>query len=115
MQKSRFFVTVHSGREAIVLLFRKGVEVLPEAYQALEAKLKNIVAEHLGIESVEAVQLDSNLIDDLGADSLDMVEMIMALEEAFIIEIPNEDAENVETFGELVAYVATAVPDFTAS
>ena len=89
--------------------------MLPEAYQALETKLKNIVAEHLGIESVEAVQLDSNLIDDLGADSLDMVEMIMALEEAFGIEVPDEDAEEVETFGELVAYVAAKVPDPTAS
>ena len=89
--------------------------MLPEAYQALETKLKNIVAEHLGIESVEAVQLDSNLIDDLGADSLDMVEMIMALEETFDIEVPDEDTEDIETFGELVAYVAAKVPDFTAA
>ena len=67
----------------------------PEAYQALEAKLKNIVAEHLGVEDVEEVHAESNLADDLGADSLDMVEMIMALEEAFSIEIPDEDAEDV--------------------
>ena len=87
----------------------------PEAYQALEEKLKSIVAEHLGVESAEEVQLDSNLIDDLGADSLDMVEMIMAMEEEFSIEIPDEDAEDVETFGELVTYVVTKVSDSTVS
>ena len=86
----------------------------PEAYQALEQKLKVMIAEQLGLE-VDEVQSDSDLADDLGADSLDMVEMVMDLEEVFGFEVPDADAEDIETFGELVAYVATRVPDFTVS
>ena len=86
----------------------------PEAYHVLEGRLKNMVAEQLGLE-VDEVQSDSNLVNDLGADSLDMVEVVMALEEMFGFEVPDADAEDIETFEELVAYVATRVPNFTVS
>lgn len=86
----------------------------PEAYQALEEKLKVVIADQLGLE-VDEVQSDLDLVNDLDADSLDMVEIVMALEEMFGIQVPDADAEDIETFGELVAYVATKVPDFTVS
>ena len=86
----------------------------PEAYQALEGKLKDMVSAQLGVE-VDEVRLDADLADDLGADSLDMVEVVMALEDMFGFEVPDEDAENIETFAEVVAYVANRVPDFTVA
>ena len=86
----------------------------PEAYQALEEKLKVMIADQFGLE-VDEVQSDSDLADDLGADSLDMAEVVMSLEDMFGIQIPDADAENIETFGEVVAYVADKVPDFTVS
>lgn len=67
-------------------------------------KVKEIVVEQLGVEA-EDVNLESSFIDDLGADSLDIVELIMALEEEFELEIPDEDAEKFPTVGEVVEYV----------
>ena len=67
-------------------------------------KVKNIIVEQLGVAEGE-IQLDSSFIDDLGADSLDIVELIMALEEEFDIEIPDEDAEKVVTVQDVVDYL----------
>lgn len=67
-------------------------------------KVKSIIVEQLG--TVEAaVTLDASFIDDLGADSLDIVELVMALEEEFNIEIPDSDAEKVVTVGDVVDYI----------
>ena len=67
-------------------------------------KVKEIIVEQLGVAET-AVALDASFIDDLGADSLDIVELIMALEEEFDIEIPDADAEKVVTVGDVVDYI----------
>jgi acyl carrier protein len=60
-------------------------------------KVKSIIAEHLGIDDIEKITNDAKFIDDLGADSLDTVELVMAFEEAFDVEIPDEKAEKILT------------------
>ena len=71
---------------------------------AVEEKIKSIIAEQLGVKS-EEVTPGASFIDDLGADSLDTVELVMALEEAFGIEIPDEDAEKMTTVGDAIKYI----------
>ena len=67
-------------------------------------KVRDIVVEQLGVEADE-VTLESTFIDDLGADSLDIVELIMAFEEEFGIEIPDEAAEKIKTVKDVVTYI----------
>ncbi len=67
-------------------------------------KVKNIIVEQLGATE-SAVTMEASFIDDLGADSLDIVELIMALEEEFDTEIPDADAEKVVTVGDVVDYI----------
>ena len=67
-------------------------------------KVKDIVVEQLGVEADE-VSIESTFIDDLGADSLDIVELIMAFEEEFNIEIPDEAAEKIKTVQDVVTYI----------
>ena len=69
-----------------------------------EEKIKSIIAEQLGVKP-EEVTPDASFIDDLGADSLDTVELIMALEEEFSVEIPDEDAEKMATVGDAIKYI----------
>ena len=66
--------------------------------------VKKIIVEQLGVDESD-VGMESSFIDDLGADSLDIVELIMALEEEFDIEIPDSDAEKITTVGEAVEYI----------
>jgi len=70
----------------------------------LDDKVKGIIAEQLGVKKEEITE-QSKFIDDLGADSLDTVELVMALEEEFGIEIPDEDAEKMVTVGEAAKYI----------
>ena len=67
-------------------------------------KVKGIIVEQLGVAEA-SVTLEASFIDDLGADSLDIVELIMALEEEFDLEIPDSDAEKVVTVGDVVEYI----------
>ena len=67
-------------------------------------KVKRIIVEQLGVAET-AVTMEASFIDDLGADSLDIVELIMALEEEFDIEIPDADAEKVVSVGDVVDYI----------
>lgn len=67
-------------------------------------RVKKIVVEHLGVEA-DKVTEDASFIDDLGADSLDIVELVMAFEEEFGIEIPDEDAEKIGRVQEAVSYI----------
>lgn len=69
-------------------------------------KLKEIIADKLSINADE-ITMESTFIDDLGADSLDIVELIMALEEELEVEIPDEDAEGFKTVGDVVEYIST--------
>ena len=68
-------------------------------------RIKKIIIDQLGIEE-EKISIDSSFIDDLGADSLDIVELIMAFEEEFDIEIPDEDAEKIKTVVDAVNYLS---------
>jgi len=67
-------------------------------------KVKDLVVEQLGVEA-EEVTAEASFVDDLGADSLDIVELVMAIEEAFDLEIPDEDAEKMTTVGNAVKYI----------
>jgi len=68
-------------------------------------KVKKIIAEHLGIDDMERITEDAKFIDDLGADSLDTVELVMAFEEAFDVEIPDEKAETILTVGDAISHL----------
>ena len=71
----------------------------------ITARVKKIVVEHLDIDA-EKVQNNASFIDDLGADSLDTVELVMALEEEFGIEIPDDAAESIQTVGDAVKFIS---------
>ena len=71
---------------------------------SINAKVKDIIVEQLGVDP-EKVKAEASFIDDLGADSLDIVELVMAMEEEFDLEIPDEDAEKMTSVGEAVRYV----------
>tara|TARA_B100000575_G_C22803743_1_gene474100 strand:+ start:85 stop:318 length:234 start_codon:yes stop_codon:yes gene_type:complete len=68
-------------------------------------KVKKIIAEHLGIEDMSKITEDAKFIDDLGADSLDTVELVMAFEEAFDVEIPDDKAETILTVGDAISHL----------
>jgi acyl carrier protein len=70
----------------------------------VEERVKKIIAENLGVEEDEIVP-EARFVDDLGADSLDTVELVMAFEEEFGIEIPDEDAEKILTVGKAIEYI----------
>ena len=72
----------------------------------IEAKVKTIIAEQLGVAEGE-IKITSSFIEDLGADSLDIVELVMAMEEEFEVEIPDEEAENIKTVQDAVNYITT--------
>ena len=71
---------------------------------SVEERVKQIIVEHLGVDEAE-VTPSASFVDDLGADSLDTVELVMAFEEAFEIEIPDEDAEKIRTVKDAVTYI----------
>ena len=68
-------------------------------------KVKKIIAEHLGIDDMSKITDDAKFIDDLGADSLDTVELVMAFEEAFDVEIPDDKAETILTVGDAISHL----------
>lgn len=76
--------------------------------QDIDSKVIAIIVDKLGVDESE-VTLEANFINDLGADSLDTVELIMELEKAFGITIPDEDAENIATVGDAINYVKSKV------
>ncbi len=76
---------------------------------SVEDKIRSIISEQLGVKP-EEVNPQASFIDDLGADSLDTVELIMALEEEFGVEIPDEDAEKMATVGDAIKYIEEKAP-----
>ena len=70
----------------------------------VSSKVKKIVADHLGIDENKVTE-EASFTDDLGADSLDTVELVMAFEEEFDIEIPDDAAETIQTFGDAVKFI----------
>ena len=73
---------------------------------SVNAKVKDIIVEQLGVDP-EKVKAEASFIDDLGADSLDIVELVMAMEEEFDLEIPDEDAEKLKTVSDVQTYLTT--------
>ena len=71
---------------------------------SVEEKVKSIIVDQLGVNEAE-VTGSASFVDDLGADSLDQIELVMAFEEAFSIDIPDEDAENIKTVQNAIDYV----------
>ncbi|HEX4044876.1 MAG TPA: acyl carrier protein [Gammaproteobacteria bacterium] len=74
----------------------------------IEVRVKKIIVEQLGVSENEVTD-EASFVDDLGADSLDTVELVMALEEEFEIEIPDDEAEKIVTFNDAVAYIEACV------
>jgi acyl carrier protein len=70
----------------------------------LENRVTEIIVEQLGVAREEVVP-EASFIDDLGADSLDIVELVMAMEEEFDVEIPDDDAEKIQTIGDAISYL----------
>jgi len=74
------------------------------AAKSIEERVKDIIVEQLGVNP-EQVTPQASFIEDLGADSLDIVELVMAFEEEFGVEVPDEDAEKLQTVGDVVKYI----------
>lgn len=73
--------------------------------ESIEAKVREIIINELGVEA-EKVTADASFVEDLGADSLDTVELVMAFEEEFGLDIPDEDAEQMRTVGDAISYLS---------
>lgn len=73
--------------------------------EAIFERVKEVISEQLGIEDVENITMETTLVDDLSADSLDIVELIMALEEEFDLEIPEAEAEKIVSVGDITNYI----------
>ncbi len=68
-------------------------------------KVKDLIAEQLDVDDKESISQDSSITDDLGADSLDVVDLVMAIEDEFSVEIPEDQVENIKTVGDIVKYI----------
>ncbi len=77
---------------------------------SLEERVRGMVADQLHVE-LDKVQLSTSFIDDLGADSLDIVELVMSMEEEFDLQIPDEDGEKIKTVGDAVTYIKSKKSD----
>ncbi len=75
---------------------------------AIEDRITKLIVEKLGVAADEVVP-EASFLDDLGADSLDIVELVMAMEEEFDIEVPDDDAEKIQTVGDAIAYLKERV------
>ena len=73
--------------------------------EAIFERVKEVIGEQLGIEDLDTITMETTFIDDLGADSLDIVELIIALEEEFDLEIPEAEAEKITSVGDVVEYI----------
>jgi len=75
---------------------------------AVEERISQLIVDQLGV-SMEEIRPEVSFLDDLGADSLDIVELVMAMEEEFDVEIPDDDAEKIQTIGDAFAYIKEKV------
>ena len=68
-------------------------------------KVKDLIADQLDVDDKDGIAMESSITDDLGADSLDVVDLVMALEDEFNVEIPEDQVENIKTVGDIVKYI----------
>lgn len=73
-------------------------------------KIKDIIVEQLDVEE-DAVTMEASITEDLGADSLDVVDLVMSIEESFDVEIPDEEVENIKTVGDIIKYIENKVEE----
>lgn len=73
-------------------------------------KIKDIIVEQLDVEE-DAVTMEASITEDLGADSLDVVDLVMSIEESFDVEVPDEEVENIKTVGDIVKYIENKVEE----
>jgi acyl carrier protein len=99
-------VSVRAFRGNLPDAFKRFTLQEGSAMENVESRVKKIVAEQLGVNEAD-VKIDSRFVDDLGADSLDTVELVMALEEEFETEIPDEEAEKITTVQQAIDYVTS--------
>jgi acyl carrier protein len=93
-----------AGSSLKTLLASNPTEPAFMADKSIEEKVKDIIVEQLGVNP-EQVTPTASFIEDLGADSLDIVELVMAFEEEFSVEVPDEDAEKLQTVGDVIKYI----------
>jgi acyl carrier protein len=93
-------IDVEDNRQSTIINHKRRIGNMAE----LEERIAEIIAEQLGVE-VSEVTPEASFVDDLGADSLDTVELVMALEEEFGIEIPDEEAEKISTVNDAITYI----------
>jgi len=74
--------------------------------KSIEARVKDIIVDQLGV-SADQVTIEAKFVEDLGADSLDTVELVMAFEEEFDIEVPDEEAEKLQSVGDVITYITS--------
>ena len=96
------------SRLSITTPFSQFIQIITMSEKSIEAKVRDIIVEQLGV-TAEQVTLNASFIEDLGADSLDTVELVMAFEEEFGIEIPDEEAEKIVTIKDAVHYIQVAL------
>jgi acyl carrier protein len=97
-------VPVSRHTEGFSLARQAGRKEIADLMASVDERVKQIIVEQLGVDEAE-VTPNASFVDDLGADSLDTVELVMAFEEAFEIEIPDEDAEKIRTVKDAVDYI----------
>jgi acyl carrier protein len=97
-------VACHRHTEGFSLARQAGRKEIADLMASVDERVKQIIVEQLGVDEAE-VTPNASFVDDLGADSLDTVELVMAFEEAFEIEIPDEDAEKIRTVKDAVDYI----------
>src|SRR5688572_30729086 len=103
-RRSSVFEVAKSANDTITNRNANHQPSSPMSDKSIEERVKDIIVDQLGV-SADQVTPEAKFVEDLGADSLDTVELVMAFEEEFDIEVPDEDAEKLTTVGEAVAYL----------
>jgi acyl carrier protein len=87
-------------------LHRQHSQILLMSDKSIEARVKDIIVDQLGVNA-DQVTIEAKFVEDLGADSLDTVELVMAFEEEFDIEVPDEEAEKLQAVGDVITYITS--------
>ena len=103
---SIIFDVAKSGLQTITTFNTNSHQPLLMSDKSIEARVKDIIVDQLGVNA-DQVTIEAKFVEDLGADSLDTVELVMAFEEEFDIEVPDEEAEKLQAVGDVVTYITS--------